>query len=102
MAKESRVPALVEARFFFSPFHPDEPTQSIQRIQDDLCTEAKWLEREADHSPPTSAKVKHTWIYTCCLIVFQNSMDTSNPGHHSLQILVHAVISYKVFERYSL
>jgi hypothetical protein len=25
----------------------------------------KWSEREADHSPSTSAEVKKTWIYTC-------------------------------------
>jgi hypothetical protein len=24
----------------------------------------KWQEREADHSPPTSAEVTKTWIYT--------------------------------------
>jgi hypothetical protein len=25
----------------------------------------KWQGSEAEHSPPTSAKVKRTWMYTC-------------------------------------
>jgi hypothetical protein len=29
-----------------------------------FSSEVKGLEREADHSPPTSAEVKKTWIYT--------------------------------------
>jgi hypothetical protein len=29
-----------------------------------LSPEAKWLEREADRSPPTIAEVKKTWVYT--------------------------------------
>jgi hypothetical protein len=28
-----------------------------------LSTEVKQLEREADHSPPTSAEIKKIWIY---------------------------------------
>jgi hypothetical protein len=29
-----------------------------------IFLEAKRQEREADHSPPTSAEIKRTWIYT--------------------------------------
>jgi hypothetical protein len=35
-----------------------------QRVPGNLSPGVKWLEREADHSPPTSAEVKKTWIYT--------------------------------------
>jgi hypothetical protein len=29
----------------------------------------KWLGREADHSPPSSAEVKNAWSYTCTPLV---------------------------------
>jgi hypothetical protein len=39
------------------------PTQPrIQRVPEDLSPEIKRPGREADHSPPTSAKVKKMWI----------------------------------------
>jgi hypothetical protein len=36
----------------------------IQRVPGDLSPGLKRRGREADHSPPTSAEVKKTWIYT--------------------------------------
>jgi hypothetical protein len=42
-----------------------EPIQPpIQWVLGALSPEVKWQEREADHSPLTSAEVKKTWIYT--------------------------------------
>jgi hypothetical protein len=48
----------------------------------------KWSEREADHSPSTSAEVKKTWIYTstppytfmaqCCKVGERESVDGGN------------------------
>jgi hypothetical protein len=32
-----------------------------------LSLVVKRRRREADHSPPTSAEVKETWVYTCTL-----------------------------------
>jgi hypothetical protein len=41
------------------------PTQSpIQWVPSALSPGVKRPGREADHSPPTSAEVKKTWIYT--------------------------------------
>jgi hypothetical protein len=41
------------------------PTQPpIQWVPGDLSLRIKKQEREADHSPPTSAEVKKIWIYT--------------------------------------
>jgi hypothetical protein len=58
----------VEARFFFSPMSSRPalgPTQpSIQRVPGALSPGIKRPGREADHSDPTSAEVKNTWIYT--------------------------------------
>jgi hypothetical protein len=34
----------------------------------------KQPKREADHSPPSSAKVKNEWIYTSTLVVGLNSV----------------------------
>jgi hypothetical protein len=36
----------------------------IQWVLSDLSLGVKWLGREADYSPPTSAEIKKTWIYT--------------------------------------
>jgi hypothetical protein len=36
----------------------------IQWVPGALSPGAKWLGREADHSPLASAKVKKVWIYT--------------------------------------
>jgi hypothetical protein len=38
--------------------------ESIQWVPEALSPEVKRPGREADHSPPTSAKVKKMWIYT--------------------------------------
>jgi hypothetical protein len=36
----------------------------IQRVPEDLSLGIKRLEREADHSPSTSAEIKKSWVYT--------------------------------------
>jgi hypothetical protein len=42
-----------------------EPTQPpIQWISRTFIPDIERPEREADHSPPTSAKVKNSWSYT--------------------------------------
>jgi hypothetical protein len=55
-----RVP--IGERFFSSPSHSDRPL--IQWVPGALSPGVKRQGREADHSPPTSAEVKNTWIYT--------------------------------------
>jgi hypothetical protein len=41
-----------------------EPTQPpVQWVPGSLSLELKWPEREADHSPPSSAEVKNAWSY---------------------------------------
>jgi hypothetical protein len=41
------------------------PTQPrIQRVPVALSPRLKWPEREADHSPPSSADIKNAWSYT--------------------------------------
>jgi hypothetical protein len=62
-----RVP--VGARIFPSPCRPDRlwglPTQPpIQWVWGMLSPGVKLPERQTDHSPPTSAEVKKTRIYT--------------------------------------
>jgi hypothetical protein len=39
----------------------------IQWVSGALSPGVKWLGREADQSPPTSAKVNKTWIYASTL-----------------------------------
>jgi hypothetical protein len=57
---------LVESRIFTFQYLPvhlwDSPNLLIQWVPGVLSLCVKWREREADHSPPTSAKVKKTWI----------------------------------------
>jgi hypothetical protein len=53
-----RVP--VGARIFFS-LVPTQPP--IQWVPGAISPRVKRSGREADHSPPTSAEVKNTWIY---------------------------------------
>jgi hypothetical protein len=50
---------------FATAFRPAlEPTQlPIQWIVVPLSLAIKWLGHEADHSPPSNAKVKNTWSY---------------------------------------
>jgi hypothetical protein len=49
---------------FFTPFRPvPGSTQPIQSVPGVLSPRVKWPGSEADYSPPTSAKVKNTWIY---------------------------------------
>jgi len=49
----------------FSLCHCVQPNQTpIQRILGGLTLGVKWLEHEAHHSPPSSAKVKTVWSYT--------------------------------------
>jgi hypothetical protein len=41
------------------------PTQPpVQRVRGALSLGLKWLGHEAEHSPPSSAEVKHVWSYT--------------------------------------
>jgi hypothetical protein len=40
---------------------------AIQWILGALSPGIKWLEREADHSPPSNAEVKNAWSYTSTL-----------------------------------
>jgi hypothetical protein len=52
------------ARIFTSLWRPDRPP--IQWVSGGECLflGLKRPGREADHSPPTSAEVKKTWVYT--------------------------------------
>jgi hypothetical protein len=52
------VRVLVGARIFSSPRHPDRLGGPPNLLSNG------YRGREADHSPPTSAKVKRMWIYT--------------------------------------
>jgi hypothetical protein len=67
-----RVP--VGARFFSSPRRPDRfwgpPSLLTNRYQGLFAPGVKRPWREADPSPPTSAEVKNTWIYTYTLYTF--------------------------------
>jgi hypothetical protein len=54
------------------------PTQlSIQWVPRDLSLAEKWLGCEADHSPPSSAKVKNTWLYTSTPLIYLHGMVLS-------------------------
>jgi hypothetical protein len=60
------VGVLVGSRTFCSPRHPDRlwgPPNLIFR-GGGLSPGVKRPGLEADHSPPTSAEVKKTWVYT--------------------------------------
>jgi hypothetical protein len=54
-------------KFFSSPHHPDwlwgPPSQDIQCVPGALFLGVKRLGHEADHSPPSNAKVKNAWSY---------------------------------------
>jgi hypothetical protein len=66
--QEVGIRVLVEPRIFSSPHRPDRlwssPSLLSNRYQGALFLGVKQLGHEADHSPPTSAKIKKTWIYT--------------------------------------
>jgi hypothetical protein len=60
---------LTRPRIFLSPHCPNQLWGAIQHPINWICggelsPGVKLLEREADQSPPTSAEVKITWIYT--------------------------------------
>jgi hypothetical protein len=63
-----RALVLVGARIFYISMLSRlglEPTQPpIKWISGALSPGVKWPRRQADHSPPTSAKVKKMWVYT--------------------------------------
>jgi hypothetical protein len=62
---QSSSPGRVKNFLFSAASRPAlEPTQPpIQLVPGVLSPGVKRLGREADHSPPTSAKVKKMWIY---------------------------------------
>jgi hypothetical protein len=57
-----RVRVPVGYKFFFTPRRPDRLCGSTSLLSDGyrgaLSPGVKWLGREADHSPPTSAEIK--------------------------------------------
>jgi hypothetical protein len=60
-----RVP--VGSRIFSSPQRPDRlwgPPTILSNGYRDSFSRVKRQVREADHSPPASAEVKETWVYT--------------------------------------
>jgi hypothetical protein len=63
-----RVQVPVEARIFTSPCHPDRLWGPFSLLSNGywgaLSPGVKRLGRKADNSPPTSAEVKETWVYT--------------------------------------
>jgi hypothetical protein len=59
-----RVRVLVKNFLFAASRLALEPTQPIQWVSGVLSQGAKRSGREGDNSPPTSAEVKKTWIYT--------------------------------------
>jgi hypothetical protein len=65
--REVAVWVLVRSRIFTSPYHPNRlwcPPASYPMGTGALSLELKWQGCGANHSPPTSAKVKKTWICT--------------------------------------
>jgi hypothetical protein len=76
---EVRVP--VDLRIFTSSRSPDRPWGKPRPITHGwggggLSTGNKWTGSEDNHSPPTSAEVKKTWIYTSTSpYVFMASQD---------------------------
>jgi hypothetical protein len=62
------VRVLVGARIYTFPCHPDPlwgPPRLLSNVYGGaLSLGIKRPKREADHSPPTSAEVKKTWVYT--------------------------------------
>jgi hypothetical protein len=63
------VRAPVGSRIFSSPRRPDQTSTRIHPTSNTMATGGSFQEikrpgSEADHSPPTSAKVKKMWIYT--------------------------------------
>jgi hypothetical protein len=61
-----RVRVPVGSRTFTSPYHPDQlwgpPNLQTNGYGGAISPGVKQQNREADHSPPTSVKVKETWI----------------------------------------
>jgi hypothetical protein len=62
----SSSPSMVKNFLFSMSFRPDlGPTQPpIQWVLGALSLGVEWQGHEADHSPPTSVKVKKLWTYT--------------------------------------
>jgi hypothetical protein len=65
--REVGVRVLVRSKMFSSPRHPDQfwgPPSLLFNGYRGFSPGIKRPGREADHSPPTSANVKNTWIHT--------------------------------------
>jgi hypothetical protein len=78
-----RVQLPVASRIFFTLSRTSvRPTQ--------LPIQSKQSGREADHSPPTSAEVKKTWIYTSTPPYVFMSQCLINLAHEQLYFYIHA------------
>jgi hypothetical protein len=61
-AKESEFGSQYGTIFFFSM--SSRPVLGVATVMSNGVQVIKWSKREAtDHSPPTNAEVKNTWIY---------------------------------------
>jgi hypothetical protein len=64
--------------FAITSIPPLGPTQPpIQRVLGDLSLGENRLGREADHSPPSGAKIKNAWSYISTLPVHFHGMVLS-------------------------
>jgi hypothetical protein len=54
-----------------------------------LSPGVKWLGHETDHSPPNSAKVKKTWIYTSTPPHTSSWRSASSVKHRNYFIIIH-------------
>jgi hypothetical protein len=84
----------VGARIFTSPCCPDRlcgPHNLLSNVPGDPSPEVKRPGREADHSPPTSAEVKKTWIYTSTPPYNFVSTGTRTPLPYLFNIVNHFI-----------
>ena len=62
----------------------------IQREPGPISSGVEWPEREADHSPPSTAKDMYKWIYACHHPIRLNGVDRDKIRH--LLVLLQPVI----------